>query len=1199
MAKYINSGITSSGVTLNVESMYVSSGGTASQTVVNENGQLHISNGGIASQTTVNKDGELHISGGGIAFDTTVNQYGWVEVLSGGTATRGDIKDGGWFEVFPGGTAIQIRVSSGGVFYVSSGGTASDTVFAGGSGATVNNGGVFVKTSIGMGGMLGILHGGTAKDVHVASNGTFYVSEGAKLTGSMTFEDGAFVAFFDGPTLDFDITGRKSSDPPLVNNLSLIKGTPQYTLTVDGSELSGTYKLAGGVSIFNQTISVKNTSGAGLGSLTFDGALSTEDADYTLSLVDGTLSLVVASKFVDTVPPVVSNVAQDKTDPTNQSVTVTATFTDNIGVTSVLYKIGKGGWLDYPDGGVVVTENATIYFKAVDEAGNESEIVSHEVTNIYKGDAYGLNHSFAAAYDLGTDSSIKSANAASIATAHEEDYFTFKLTQKATVTMTTSGPDSSADTVLYLYDGDQLQIAYDDDSGSDSYSSLSKVLNPGTYYVKVIAYGDWTIDDYDLSVTVGAAPVDKEKPVVSNVKADTTNPTHNDVFVTADFTDDYLVESKLYRIGDGAWLSYPDGGVTVKENATVYFMAIDAGGVESDIVEYTVSNIDRIAPTIEVTPSTTKPTPSVLLTASFSDNMELISARYKIDDGDWKDYKPGGVTVTENCDVLFMALDAAGNESVTNYKVVNIDKDALKGELDDGSNDYLYDKTNGWNDSNISVSNTVTGNGELNLDKAGTVDMRGMHNMFGNDGTNTDAGDVAKLNLAKSAKLTFTIDSTAAGTFYVYEDGFDKKGNRTQITVGKVAVKAGKTATLKDVCLTGDGTYYVAMVAKNVKKAGTEGYYNVNVSDSTFFADADNGNNNEAATAKAVSVGRSTGAIVLDKSALTGSTEFKNFVGFGDSIDYAKINLAASACLRFSLTGEGDGTAKFTIWKYDTAKDKMSKVGGVTALNAKNQYAAATKAQFLDSNNGQYEYYVSMECSDAAKGKGVYYNVAVADGAVFFDSADDGRNNILYDKKAKAFYGEDDDHHFVSTNVGVGTKTVKLDGNAIGEAGYANFVGYGDAVDYAKINLTGDGSLYFKLKATGDATFVVYKKGQDKKGRDTLVTLQTTKLKLAKGSDVIDKFTDVLSDLAAGEYYISMTAKNTKANDKGLVYYNVTATLELPDADALAMPETDNRGVSDALSFGQNGADLLADAAAVSFAELDGKAGRQNLANLA
>ena len=110
---------------------------------------------------------------------------------------------------------------------------------------------------------------------------------------------------------------------------------------------------------------------------------------------------------------------------------------------------------------------------------------------------------------------------------------------------------------------------------------------------------------------------------------------------------------------------------------------------------------------------------------------------------------------------------------------------------------------------------------------------------------------------------------------------------------------------------------------------------------------------------------------------------------------------------------------------------------------------------------------------------------------------------------------------------------------------------------------------------------MVYKKGQDKKGSDTLVAIQTTKLKLAKGADVVDKFTDVLSDLTAGEYYLSMTAKNTKPNDKGLVYYNVTATLELPDADALDMPETsDAFAMPDALSFASPESDVLADAAA-------------------
>ena len=160
-------------------------------------------------------------------------------------------------------------------------------------------------------------------------------------------------------------------------------------------------------------------------------------------------------------------------------------------------------------------------------------------------------------------------------------------------------------------------------------------------------------------------------------------------------------------------------------------------------------------------------------------------------------------------------------------------------------------------------------------------------------------------------------------------------------------------------------------------------------------------------------------------------------------------------------------------------------------------------------------------------------------------------------------------------------------------------MGYGDKTDYAKINLRTDGDLYFKIKATGDATFTVYRKGQDKKGNDTLEAIQTTKLTLEKGKTVVEKFTDVLSDLTAGEYYVSMTAKNTKANDKGNVFYNVTATLDPSVSSALSMPETDTLGISDALSFGQYDTDALASASASSLAGLDDKSDWLNIASLA
>ncbi len=107
-----------------------------------------------------------------------------------------------------------------------------------------------------------------------------------------------------------------------------------------------------------------------------------------------------------------------------------------------------------------------------------------------------------------------------------------------------------------------------------------------------------TLTGSALSVEIDGTPdPDITKPVVSNVQASIITATNQNVTVTvtADFADDVAVASKLYRIGDGAWTDYADG-VTVTENATVYFKAIDTSSNESEVVSYAVTNIDKIPP---------------------------------------------------------------------------------------------------------------------------------------------------------------------------------------------------------------------------------------------------------------------------------------------------------------------------------------------------------------------------------------------------------------------------------------------------------------------------------------------------------------------------------------------------------------------------------------------------------------------------
>ena len=295
-----------------------------------------------------------------------------------------------------------------------------------------------------------------------------------------------------------------------------------------------------------------------------------------------------------------------------------------------------------------------------------------------------------------------------------------------------------------------------------------------------------------------------------------------------------------------------------------------------------------------------------------------------------------------------------------------------------------------------------------------------------------------------------------------------------------------------------------------------------------------------------------------------------DWVGFSDTIDYKMLTLkkAVNLTLLFSATDN----AKLTLWavSFKNGKYTLTNKGGVTVKAGKTGWV---NSKFLAAG----AYFISVASTNATKGGNAYYSVHIIDNkTVFFDSADNGKNNVLYNKKGKTFY-DDAQHTFVTTAVNGTDIKVQLDSDPVGADGYENFVGYQDKVDYAKITLTADGNLSFNLKTSGNATFAVYKKGKDKKGNDTLETIQTTKLTLAKGESIVEKTTDALLGLEAGEYYISMTAKSTKSNNTGSVFYNVTATLEPSLGDALAMPETsDSLGISDALSFSQYDTDVLA-----------------------
>ena len=420
---YVCSGGSAYSTTVNNGGMYVSSGGTANNTTLNSGGSLYLSSGGTTNNTICG--GVISVFKGGTANSTTVNDGGHL-VIWEGTANNTTVNNGGIINVAPGGTATGI-IENGGYVYcdganvtflantfsnlelhgsatIHSGTTANSTTVNGNGYLEVFSGGTANSTTVNNGGIINVAPGGTANSTTVNNGGIINVARGGKLTGRMSFEDDAIVSAEAEAILDFDLTQTTAGEKALVNDLSLVQGAPIYTLTVDGTQDTGTYRLADGVSMFTNMISVMNTSGEQIGSLMVGQKLETEYADYTLKISNGGLTVTVSATGV--VPPAGDTVAP--TDPTGlrafvdgQDVAlVWSVSTDDTGVKEYIVK--------YSLDGEIFTARTTIphyvlnnadygtwswSVQAVDFAGNESAVTVGDAFTVSEFKPYTVEYS--------------------------------------------------------------------------------------------------------------------------------------------------------------------------------------------------------------------------------------------------------------------------------------------------------------------------------------------------------------------------------------------------------------------------------------------------------------------------------------------------------------------------------------------------------------------------------------------------------------------------------------------------------------------------------------------------------------------------------------------------------------------------------------------------------------------------------------
>ncbi len=1231
----------------------VSSGGIANNAEINANCYFSVSSGGTANNTTVNQYGHLVVSSGGTADKTIVKGWGRLEVYSGGTATNVDwtpcegyviVSEGALVTfaneysgvyygkdhqllssamtlsgiamddsypemyVMNGGMADNITVSGWGMLYISSGGTANEAIVSSGY-MYVYSGGVAKNAAVSSGGSIILDSGGVASDTTVSYGGRLYVSSGGKLTGRMFFDYGLFVSAYEGAIVDFNISERRPSDFRLVDDLSAIQGNPLYTLTVSGTETTGSYRLAGYAADFNETITVVNTSGVELGTLAVaDGTKEIGGVKYALTLnKENVLSVMVGE--ID--PNVFTG---ELTNATKEITAGSSALCVDVNISGLL-KVLDGGTADY----TTVNSGGTLH---VSEGG-----VANYTT---------LNRNF-----------------------NDDGFMVFKggVASNTTVDdygmMIVSSGGSAIDTTLLLSgrcivygvasntvnSGGKLRIS------SGGVASKTTVVSSNGLYV----YDDGTANETTVSSGAGLY-------VHGGVASNTTVHSSGELFIhsggtavgaTANASGGIGVEGVASNIivnSDGvAEVLGTVCNVTISSGGRLYFgaggkltgkMTFENGAVVSSFensfvdfdltrtsigAEALLNNLSAIAGEI----------PLYTLTVGGSEAY----GEYKLAEGaaDFNETitvvntsgtKLGTLTVGSKA----MAGGAAYTLNLTDGSLSVTVEEPENGPLEP-LNNYLYDKKlDPVINTNVTeeYGTVLTEAGqEIRLDKIGTVDYseEHYHNHVGKSAEQSDADytfDYAKIVLEHGAKLSFHAEATAAATFTVYNLIYNEKKDTYSLKKLQTLKLADKdkdgvfTAdSKKPIQLQVSGPYYVSMQFKDKKAA--EAYYNVRLNGADkgteFFLDDDDGWNNwlydkkktpadNSENLKSEDIDSVGDSIQLDKKCYV---DGDNFVGFGDDTDFVKFSLHTAANLSLNLYGVGaaanvknSGALKVVIYSFDAAKKKMTALQ-TTSVKAADLIAgtANTKLKLLEAG----DYYISVKSTNAKKGDKVYYTMSVGSGTVFFANGD-GWNDYVYDKKKTPAVNTDVTAVAGFTvNTGNIGETVNLDYDTYTFKGknYTGFVGHNDATDFVKLNVAKAGTASFKVDATDAAKIEIWSFDGDKLKMKSLQSTALKKTEVVGGVQMYGIETKAYAFKEPGEYYLAITSTN--ASKGGNAYYNVSlldtdiidgASLE----SALAMP--------DALSFASSGSDLLADASAFDkLASLDDASAWQSIAKLA
>ena len=685
--------------------------------------------GTIASSTVLvgsrEISGYLHIYSGGQAIDTTVNDWTELHIFSGGMANGVTANRGGEICISSGGVANNVTLADGNA-EVSSGGTINMT--------TVNqygdlriDGGVANSTTVGSGGSMILSSGGVANSTTVADGGCLFIDENC-IASSNTVEAGGIMVIYTGGTADV-INVASGGTMSLWGNATAVNliaasGARLHLGIADMTRISGEYA--------GSALQTVNSQGACYFSdYTIDhgGSVKFFQAGIgsNITVNDGSLTVSAGGQAFDTI--VNSGGVMDAYAIAN-NVTVNSGGKLYIGPHATLT-----GTLDL--GGQITVDQDT------------TDIGIYADVNLR------LDQRTAGASALINDFSAFKDSNFTITIADEQEEGTYRLAEY--------GASSLADLTITI-------------------SSTSSVLGTLTVGGDAFEQGEYiytlTNANGALNFTVKAKSVPAPK-----VTADVTTLTNTDVVLTMTFSPKSA--GNEYRIDGGEWQSCTTTTLTATQNGVYEFRSKNEDGTYSATTSYTVGNIDKIAPVITVTPSTTETVTELTLTATVIDGSGL---QYSYDGSNWIDYT-APVLLTRSGTVYFKASDEAGNVATETIVVDNVKQVAPL----------------------VTADTTAATNGNVTL----TIYFRpeGVKQEYSTDNINWQS-------------CSGTLKVTANGTFYFRDT--DADGNVSEITsytVANIDKTAPDAPDAIELIVSEDSLVLDWTDVKDTGVAGVSGYY--------------------------------------------------------------------------------------------------------------------------------------------------------------------------------------------------------------------------------------------------------------------------------------------------------------------------------------------------------------------------------------